>query len=27
VSSRAGGLACRGADGSWNVLLMPVAGS
>jgi len=27
VSSRAGGLACRGADGSWNVLLIPVAGS
>jgi hypothetical protein len=27
VSSRAGGLACRGADRSWNVLLLPVAGS
>jgi hypothetical protein len=27
VASRAGGLGCRGADGSWNVLLMPVADS
>ena len=27
VSSRAGGLACRGADRSWNVLLLPVTGS
>ena len=27
VASRAGGLACRSADGSWNVLLLPVAGS
>jgi hypothetical protein len=27
VSGRAGGLACRGADRSWNVLLLPDAGS
>ena len=27
VASRAGGVACRGADRSWNVLLLPVAGS
>ena len=27
VAGRAGGVACRGADRSWNVLLLPVAGS
>jgi hypothetical protein len=27
VASRAGGLACRSADGSWSVMLMPAAGS
>jgi len=27
VASRAGGVACRGADRSWTVLLLPVAGS
>jgi hypothetical protein len=27
VASRAGGLACRGADGSWSVMLLPASGS
>jgi hypothetical protein len=27
VASGAGGLACRGADGSWNVMLLPAVGS
>jgi hypothetical protein len=27
VASRAGGLACRGADGSWSVMLLPAGGS
>jgi hypothetical protein len=27
VASRAGGLACRGADGGWSVMLLPAAGS
>src|SRR5260221_288521 len=27
VASRAGGLACRSADGSWSVMLLPAVGS
>ena len=27
VASRAGGLACRSADGSWTVMLLPAMGS